>query len=359
MGTDTPPSARFTLRQLPLAARLLIAAFMLAMGVGYAFGLVQVHFQDAGQGRLLPDNADAVDKYHGKDTISQLERLLTADETKPFNGTGSMRSAFFAHSAGWKNAIKKEKKEIKAANDADAEKSLRARRSSEAELMVSWIHDPQREKLYEDDAYPLPKDWTHPLPEDKFIDDAPAGDAKVFKVKTAFEVRCARCHEESKAGAAGEAPLATYDQIVSYTDPTRNRMSETKLAQTSHVHLLGFGMMYGLTGLIFALTGYPGLLRCILAPLPLVMQVLEITLGWWGGRAMPELAALTAPLAGVVAGALLLQIVLTLFALFGRGGRFVVALLLIGAVFGGWELKKHVVDPQMAKEQATVSTSEK
>jgi hypothetical protein len=53
-------------------------------------------------------------------------------------------------------------------------------------------------------------------------------------------------------------------------------VSLKKLAQTTHVHLLGFGLLYGLTGLILTFTSYPGWLRGLLGPLPLVAQVGDI-----------------------------------------------------------------------------------
>jgi hypothetical protein len=355
---------RLTLRDLPLAARLLIAAFLCAMGVGYVFGLVQVHFQDAGHGKVLPDGKDAVDKYHGHGAMSQFERLLIDDETRPFNGTGSMRAAFFKKSAGWKGAVRKEQKKLQEEKpDAkvslvEAEASLRKKREAEIDALLVWLHDGAKEAVYKDDGgVPFKEEWADRIDE-KFVEER--DNKKYVKVNTLIQERCARCHAESLGGGAGQAPLENYEQVAAYLEPERGSgMSLPKLAQTSHVHLFGFGMLYGLTGLAFALTSWPGFLRCILAPLPLVAQVLEITLGWWGGRASPDLAMLTMPLAGVVAAGLVAQILLTLWSLFGWSGRFIVVLLLAGAGVGSWQIKERVVDPYLTQEHGTSLVAKK
>src|SRR5262249_61091595 len=91
---------------------------------------------------------------------------------------------------------------------------------------------------------------------------ADAGPA--VKIKTLFEVRCTHCHNTGTA-EAGQYPLENYDQIKPYTVvKTSSAMSLTKLAQTTHVHLLGFSMLYGITALILAFTTLPPFL-----PLPL------------------------------------------------------------------------------------------
>src|SRR5262245_39161669 len=88
-------STRFVLRDLSLPSRLVVALFLVSVGLGYFSALVQLHFQLATAGNLLPGQRETIDAYHGRAGISQLERLLRADESQPFNGTGSMRQAFF------------------------------------------------------------------------------------------------------------------------------------------------------------------------------------------------------------------------------------------------------------------------
>jgi hypothetical protein len=81
---DTPPP-RIVLRNLTLATRLTLAAFLVSLGIGYCSALVQLHFQHAKPGSALPSADDAVTAFHGSPGVSQLERLLLADEGKPFN----------------------------------------------------------------------------------------------------------------------------------------------------------------------------------------------------------------------------------------------------------------------------------
>ena len=53
-GFAAMPTApeRLTLRALPLAARLVLAVFLIAVGLGYGSALVQLHFQHASPGQL-------------------------------------------------------------------------------------------------------------------------------------------------------------------------------------------------------------------------------------------------------------------------------------------------------------------
>ena len=95
---ESPPD-RLVLRNLNVPARLAIAAFLVSVGVGYFSALVQLHFQHASPGKLLPEPNDAADTYYGRTGMSQLERLLVVDEGKPFNGSGSMRQTFTTKSA--------------------------------------------------------------------------------------------------------------------------------------------------------------------------------------------------------------------------------------------------------------------
>src|SRR5262245_40208499 len=103
--TSTTPETRFTVRDLPFAARLTLTLFLVSVGIGYCSALVQLHFQHAKAGRMLPDGADAVNKFHGavgENPVSQIEQLIFADEQREKNGTGQMSAAFFRWSENWK-----------------------------------------------------------------------------------------------------------------------------------------------------------------------------------------------------------------------------------------------------------------
>jgi hypothetical protein len=358
------PSTRLLLRDLPFPARLVLAAFLISVGVGYFSALLQMHFQAASPGQPLPGTKEAGEIYHGKPVMSQLERLLVADEAKPFNGSGSMRSAFFGHSTGWKGAIPRRARQLKLdpkkkTDLLKAEKELRGEREGEIRALLDWIHAGMDRKYYEDDAYPLPATLkSHPLTAE-FVEEAEG--SKVVRIKSILDTRCMRCHTTgSTRGAAGQAPLENYEEVHAYGDveTAGTGMSLQKLAQTSHVHLLGFAMLYGMTGLIFSFTRFPCWMRLTLAPLPLIAQVVEIGVGWWGGRVYEPLA-LAIPVVGtVVAVGLLFQIIGSLFDLFGRVGQAVLLILLIGAVVGVGALKVYVMDPYLkAETQGAVLTT--
>ncbi len=102
MSDPAAPSCppRLVLRDLPLSARVVLAAFMMSVGLGYFSALVNLHFQQATPGQPLPTGEDVVGNYHGRPGVSQMERLLTTPDTAPFNGQGSMWAAFTSQVVG-------------------------------------------------------------------------------------------------------------------------------------------------------------------------------------------------------------------------------------------------------------------
>src|SRR5438105_1777321 len=106
------PSTRITIRDLPLAARLVLAVFLIAVGLGYGSALVQLHFHHAPPGTALPSIDDVVRKFHGDpnpaNRVSTLQRLIEtpAGEDVPFNGSGSMARAFTTKSSDFSREIK-------------------------------------------------------------------------------------------------------------------------------------------------------------------------------------------------------------------------------------------------------------
>jgi hypothetical protein len=343
---------RLVLRNLPLASRLALAAFLVSVGVGYFAALIQLHFQHASPGKLLPDADDAAAVYHGRGQLSQMERLLTADECKPFNGSGSMRQTFTSRAAGWKAAIKR-RAAAKSVTLTQAEQELRREREGERLAVLHWVRTGASRKTFEDNQHVLSAALaSHPITAE-FVDVSADGTARV-KVAAIFETRCARCHAEGAGGQGGQFPLETWEQINDYCQPeaSTNGMSLKKLAQSTHVHLLGFAMLYGLTGLIVSFTSYPGWLRCPLAVLPLAAQLTDIGF-WWLGRLDPQFARAIVFTGGLVAVGLLLQIVLSLFNLFGRTGKAVLVAALLTAAVGTFVVKTEVIDPYLARERTS------
>jgi hypothetical protein len=345
----------FTLRNLPIVVRLVLSVFLISVGFGYFSALVQLHFQQAAAGELLPGPGEVQDTYHGKPRKGQLERLITADEMKPFNGSGSMRSAFTFRSAGWKSQVRQlaEKKQIP---PKEAEAQLRQRREYEITAILAWIYDGARQEGY--NQFVLA---------DEFFKAAPAGDEPdprfftknaagkwTAKISTILDDRCVRCHGPDKPGPEGHIHLDTWQNVADYLPAEGGGMSLMKLAQSTHVHLLGFAMLYGLTGLIFAFTSYPVWVRCAIAPLALLAQVAEISC-WWLSRADPIFAYGIMGLGGIVALTVMLHIIGSLFNMYGTPGRLIIGLLLLAALGVGGLLHSLVITPHLDREKTPPS----
>lgn len=362
-------SPSFTLRELPFPARLTLAVFLISVGVGYVAAMIQLHFQDAKPGTLLPTVEDAKKKFsRGTEDAPKAHMLVlvAADEGLPWNGTGQMSAAFTTRSDGWKGAIKKQakkmgKKDPTEGELAEAEKALRAQRDTERLGLMAWLDSGANKREYDADKFILPKDLAdRPLTEGFEIKD---GETRGLKIKSVIENRCVRCHSEGGDPKAEKFPMANWKELKPFVTAKTGAtaMSLNKLAQTSHVHLLGFAVLYGLTGLIFSFSSYPSFLRTLIAPAPLLFQVIDISF-WWLARLDapigPQIAAAIPITGGIVAAALILQIVLGLFALFGRFGKVVLVLLFAGAIATGYVAKTKVIDPYLAREHSSAQTAE-
>jgi len=306
-----------TLRRLPLPVRLTLGMFLIAGGVGYLTGLIQLHFAHASPGNLLPTGDDVVKVYHGQTgpKMTHLERVLEAPESDPFNGTGSMRRAFLDKSGDWKDALKlKQTPEgQKPRSPAEAEAELRQEREGERLALLQWIRGGAPKKAFDDDGFPLQGDLVkHALTPD-FI-GGEEGQTRTFRVKSLIEARCAACH--GQGGDAAKFPLENYDSVAKYLkEPSSGAMSLEKLALMTHTHMMGFAVLFGLTGIIFSFTSYPALIRGLFGPWTLFFQVIDIGC-WWLGRLDPLYAEMIRVTGGLVGFGLAVQIVGGLWDLF-------------------------------------------
>jgi hypothetical protein len=343
---------------LPFVARLVIACFLCSVGIGYFAALVQVHVQDAPPGEPLPSGNRLIDKFHGRPGVSTVERLITAPESLPFGASGTMKPAFTTKSIGWdqepQKAARKLAEDAKEDYDAATEEKqagyiarakakLRTERNAEMEVMVHWLRNGMDKKAYDDDSYPLPAELQNQPPTDKFLIKDDNGKPTGVKIHRLLEARCVRCHTDARRADADEAPLNEYWKIKAYADKPggAGAMSMHKLAQSTHVHLLGFSMLYFLTGILFAMTDWPAIVRFLIAPTALVAQVVDIAF-WWLARLDDPYGshfALWVSITGGIAGIFLgLQILLTLWSLFGKLGKLLVVLLVLAVALGGWQL---------------------
>jgi hypothetical protein len=347
-GNGNGAPFRLTLRELPLPVRLTLSLFLIAVGLGYFSALIQLHFKDATPGEALPTPDDLVEIFSGVENwsgkkppppkpVSKLEKLIMAPENLAHNGTGTMSFAFFD-------------KKVKTEEE-------RAKRQGEQLAIQAWIDAPdaERKETYENDAFPLPKSLAdHSITKD-YVDGANV------KVKSIIDARCAKCHDdETKEGKK---------KLVDYTDfadvfavppvgHTSRQMSLDHLTQTTHLHLLSFCVLWMLTGLIFAFSSYPTWVRCILAPVVLLAQVMDVGC-WWLARldgVGPYFALAIIGTGTVVGFGLFLQIVLSLFNMYGGRGRAVLVLLLAGAIACCVAIEP-IIDGHLAREKATATST--
>src|SRR5947208_2099722 len=106
-NNGAPAPFTVTLRQLPLPVRLTLSLFLIAVGAGYCAALMQLHFQNATKGEVLPTANDVVEIFSGVEgwpvpkpappaSLSKLEAMITGPEDAPLEaGATSMVKAFF------------------------------------------------------------------------------------------------------------------------------------------------------------------------------------------------------------------------------------------------------------------------
>ncbi|MBA4190471.1 MAG: hypothetical protein C0467_20990 [Planctomycetaceae bacterium] len=351
--------SRFTLRDLPFPAKLVITCFLLSVGLGYTTAMVQLHFQDSKSGEPMPTMHDVVLKFTGKkyyDTeppkpVSKFAQLIIAS-SGTFGSNGTMLPAFFEKDPAFNKALR---------GGADPTK-LRGEREGERDALVLWTNAPtdERKKAFESDSFNVADKMPKAITE-KFKN----GDT--VKVKSIIEARCVVCH--GKGQPQESFPLETYAQIDKYlgVPPTapfppgggwvkiEEPISLEKLTQSTHAHLLSFAVLFSLTGLVFAFTSYPVVVRCLISPLVLLAIVTDVSF-WWLARLSEGYGVYfsmgimgTGGLAGLGLGA---QITLGVWNMYGPKGKVVIALLfLIGGAGGGLVMKNIIMPGLEAKKE--------
>lgn len=363
MSADTPPAPRLTLRQLPLPAKLVLTTFLLAVGLGYSSAMIQLHMQHSDRdGTTLPTVENVVAVFAGKvykkegdeRIVSHLEAIISGDPAGGINGA-NMAPAFFARD---------EANYSKQAKDPAKKPKLDLEREGERKAFVAWINAPPevREQAYDGNHFALPKGLEKLVVTPAYLKQGQPG---TVHVRELIRDRCTRCHRPG--GEKGDVPLTTYAELEKYMPPTAvippgggyvdsgRLMSLEKLTQSTHAHLLSFAVLFSLTGLIFAYTGLPGIVRGTVGPIVLVAQVADISC-WWLAR-LPEpygvnFAKAIIGTGGVVGLGLAAHIVLSLFSMYGSLGKVVLLLLFAAAAGGGAAGWEKVVKPHLEAEKA-------
>jgi hypothetical protein len=382
---------RFTLRDLPFPAKLVITTFLISVGLGYLWGLVQMHFKHAGKGDLMPSLTDTVEQFsgqqapwnkndvpaaenkqnvqkpegkpvaaakiksiinarcvdcHGKDgdkeevpldsfaNISKLldtppekgkiHKAIAKEDDAKFN-KDNMSQAFTKRSTvkvdgeelNWKDFVK---------NHKDKEPAVRAERETERLALKAWLEAGAPEEVYTNDAFPLPEEL------------------RTEKLTADFRTEAPEIRKEQMAGMAAAKKKK---------NPKDRQLSVESLTQSTHAHLLSFSMLWALTGLAFAFTSYPRWMRVCLSPLVLVAQVADISF-WWLAR-LPDVGPCfavaifgTGALVGI---GLSLQIVLSMFNMYGGKGKLVLAFICLLGIGGLGVVYIKCIEPEVATEK--------
>lgn len=366
-AADPTPAPRFTLRQLPLPAKLVVSAFLLAVGLGYTSAMVQLHMQHSEKdGAVLPTPGDVVAVFAGKvwktkeeaekgQGPSRLEQLVMGDPNGGFNGV-NMAPAFFAQDdADYR----------KQAKDPARKPKLDEEREGERAALVAWVRaaPEARRAAYVGNEFALPKELAKRVVTAGYVVKDKPG---MVLVRSLFKDRCVRCHQPG--GEKGDIPLTTYEEVEKYLPAavdvppgggwvdSGRQIGLVKLTQSTHAHLLSFAVLFGLTGLIFAFTGLPGIVRGVVGPLVLIAQFADVAC-WWLAR-LPDAGpyfAMAIIYTGAVTGAGLgAHIVLSLFGMYGSKGKLVLVVMFGAAAGGAGVLWQKVIDPYLKAEKAAV-----
>ncbi|MBN9522357.1 hypothetical protein J0H58_28200 [bacterium] len=365
--SDTPaaPAPRFTLRQLPLPAKLVLSTFLLAVGVGYTSAMVQLHMQHGERdGKPLPTVQNVVAVFAGKvwknedeplvRTASKFEVLVMGDKDGSIVGSNMAPAFFKFDGADYK----------KQAADPARKPKLDQEREGERKALVAWANaaPEAREVAYQTNSFTLPKELAKQVVTPGFTDRANPG---TVKVKSIIKERCLRCHE---AGAdVGHIPLTNYDDLAKYLPvnvvvppgggyvDSGRQISLEKLTQSTHAHLLSFAVLFACTGLVFAFTGLPGVVRGTVGPLVLVAQVADISCWWLARLPEPYGPAFAYAIMGTGAAVglgLAAHIIFGLFGMYGPKGKAVLVLMFAVAAGGGGAVWKNTIEPYLAAEKA-------
>jgi len=369
------PASKFTLIDLPLPARLVLAAFLITVGIGYLSALVQLRVQHASNGEAMPGVEDVRRVFHGVEGMSRLERLLTAPMTLPFNGEGQMQSAIMEPSEAEKKrevtallnkdmAKQQAYPDFKPRSKEELAKLALQMRDGERLALIDWVKAGAPVGPYTKDEYSGTDklradlqldDDDNPLVTEQFVTKDNAGKNAV-QIQLIFYTRCVRCHRESAGGFPAQFPLDSYDNLKPYTSVEKpSGMSLPKLAQSTHVHLLGFAVLWCMTGLIFACTGLPGWIRAIFGPWTLIAQVADIACWWLAGTDVRFADAIMVT-GGLVGLGLSIQILGGCLCLFRRGGWFLMLIVLIFVGFGVATVYFKAVEPRLKSGHAATPT---
>ena len=270
---DRPP--RLTIRDLSLPQKLLVFVVLATVGFGYLAALANLFAQSA-----AADGTQTI-------TLAEIpavvrEEGVAATLTKVQDSLGMQDVIARYHGAADKTPL------IVRALNTNMKQYLEDDHVREAVIAWSRLPEGAREIA-----------WVHGIPlagdgkadwqtfETSLVDGEHEFDDKL-EVWDVLESNCISCHylgsEDAPKGLYMDtkdnpevADLATVSKTMVAVD---NGMTLDHLALHTHVHLLGFSVLFTMTGFLFSLTAFPTWLRVVLVPWVLGLQFVEIAC-WW------------------------------------------------------------------------------
>lgn len=298
-------SPRLTLRELALPQKLLALVVLSTVGLGYLAALANLFANVAGaDGRqtVVLEEIPALFQERGLGgVVTEIEKSLGKDDVvRRYHGSGAGVNRLEAALNG---TMRGKILESLAGDDAPDE-DTKALAEELRTMLIRWSHlEPPRRRETFEKGVPVNEegalDWTALESEGDFERQPLVADT--------FQQYCASCHSGSGDPQARGFPLETFAQIDAYCVEDRG-MSYAQLAMTTHVHLLGFSVLFAMTGFLFSLTSLPLWLRVVFAPWTLFFQICEIVC-WWLAKTDVVFAEAIFYLGGVVGLGLLIQIV--------------------------------------------------
>lgn len=312
---------RLTLRSLSFPQKLLVLTILATVGLGYLAALANLFSQVAGaDGNQTVSLAEfgSVARERGLSALmGEIENSLGKDDViRRYHGSGAGVTRLEAAL----NGTMKEKISEQLGSDGqidDATGKL-AEELRQTLIAFSKLDRPLRKQAYEDGVPTNDEgavDWAaFELVVNKKVNKK---DAKIQPLITeTLSEYCVGCHKPGGDSQAQSMPLETLEQVERYCVEDRG-MSYPQLAMTTHVHLLGFSVLFAMTGFIFSLTSFPTVIRAIFTPWTLAFQIGEIAC-WWLAKSHVGFAVAIFYLGGLVGIGLLVQIGGSLIDLFAR-----------------------------------------
>jgi len=265
---------RWKLRNLDAPQKLLVAVIVGTVLGGYVAALLNVFAQHSeADGKATVHLEEFLDVYKRDGLRSLIDKIQQSlgmeDVIRHYHGSGGGTLLQAALDSSMRSMILDKLTKEQGSKSPDVEKQAEQLRL----MLIKWATLPEevRKNAYEegtpvnDDGLPV------------FDPPKPADADKVTVVKDAIQSYCVGCH--SPSGEARQFPLVDYPAVAKYF-VVDTGVSMKALALTTHVHLLGFSVLFAMTGFLFSLTEFPWAMRFVFVPFTLAVQLVEIAC-WW------------------------------------------------------------------------------